>query len=271
MKICYSTNGFKNHSLNNSFEIISALGFQGVEVAITTEHFPNLDLLNQAENLVKASKKHNIPITNLHAGEPFLLSKTAHYPSIITENKNERNKRIQFIKEVMELGNEIGCRNITITSGLLESTSNKENAWHILLESINRTIELLYPNMQLLIEQEPEMFVATTEDLSKLMVDSQHRLKINLDIGHLQVNGENISNSLKVLKDDLVNIHFEDIKNQIHQHLLPGQGEINFVPFFSTLKTIGYQGNLTADLYPFSHMAQEAATITRNFLKKFEL
>lgn len=271
MKFCYSTNGFKNHSLDEAFQIISSLHYHGVEVAITIEHFPKLDLLKQTTALRSASQKYNLPITNLHAGEPFLLSSTAHYPSIISANKQERLKKIQFIKDVIELGSEIGCPNITITSGLLEKGQDRENTWLVLQESILRSLEMLYPKMQLLIEQEPEMFVATTEDLLLLIKETDHRLKINLDIGHLQVNQENIASSVRILKDDLVNIHFEDIKNNIHQHLLPGQGEIQFTPFFESLNEISYQGFLTADLYPFSHMAKNAATITRDFLKKFEI
>ena len=271
MKYCYSTNGFKKHSLDQAFEIISALGYDGVEVAITEEHFPQLNLLKQADILIKASQKYHLPVTNLHAGEPFLLSTTAHYPSVISTNKQERLQRLQFVKNVIELGNEIGCPNVTITSGLLENNQDRNVAWLNLSESIFRTMELLYPKMQLLLEQEPEMLISTTEDLLLLMKETEHRLKINLDIGHLQVNKENISKSVKTLKEDIINIHFEDIKNNLHQHLLPGQGEIDFKPFFNTLKEISYSGYLTADLYPFSHMAKEAASITKDFLTKFKI
>lgn len=271
MKYCYSTNGFKNHSIDKAFEAISSLGYHGVEVAITTEHFPQLDLLKQAKILINASEKYHLPITNLHTGEPFLLTKTAHFPSIISSNKTERLKKIEFIKNVIELGNEIGCPNITITSGLKEANKNQNDTWEILLESLSRILELLYPKMQLLIEQEPEMFVATTVDLLYLMEETDHRLKINLDIGHLQVNREIITESIQDLKLDLINIHFEDISNHIHQHLIPGQGEIDFRPVFKTLKEISYKGFFTADLYPFSHMAEESATITMDFLKKMEI
>ena len=170
----------------------------------------------------------------------------------------------------MELGNNIGCPNITITSGILENGQDRKSAWNILEDSIPRILDFLKPSMQLLLEQEPEMLVASTEDLLLLIEHTNQRLKINLDIGHLQVNQENISQSILLLKNELINIHWEDIKGTIHQHLLPGQGDIEFTPFFSTLKNMAYSGYLTADLYPFSHMAKDAATITKKFLSKFD-
>ena len=98
---------------------MSDLQYDGIEIAITTEHFPNLNLLSQVQLLNRLSKVYNLPITNLHVGEPFLLSKVAHYPSIISSDKQKRLKKIELIKDVTELANEIGCQNITITSGII--------------------------------------------------------------------------------------------------------------------------------------------------------
>lgn len=271
IKYCYSSNGFKKNTLEQTFKILSDLKFDGIEIAITEEHFPKLNLLNQAKLLKKLSNDFSLTITNIHVGEPFLLSKTPHYPSIISSEKSERLKKIELIKEAIELGNEINCQNITITSGIIEEKQNKKSAWPILLESIERSIELLYPNMQLLIEQEPEMLVGTTEDLLQLIQETNGRLKINLDIGHLQVNQENIPKSIHALKGNLVNIHIEDIKNNIHQHLLPGEGDIDFSAFFAEIRNVGYSGLITADLYPFSHQSEEAAKTTQKFINKFKI
>lgn len=270
IKYCYSTNGFKNNTLEQTFTILSNLNFDGIEIAITKEHFPDLNLFQQSKLLKKLSKEFSLPITNIHVGEPFLLSKTAHYPSIISSEKSERIKKNELIKETIELANEINCQNVTITSGTIEKEQNKVEAWEILLESIERSIALLYPNMQLLIEQEPEMLVASTDDLLQLIRKTSGRIKINLDIGHLQVAQENIPSSIQALKKYLVNIHFEDIKNNLHQHLLPGDGDINFTAFFEELKKIGYAGLVTADLYPFCSKSEEAAQITQNFLNKYK-
>jgi protein FrlC len=271
IKYCYSSNGFKKNTFEQTFKILSDLKYDGIEIAITEEHFPKLNLLKQTQLLNKLTAEFNLPITNIHVGEPFLLSKKPHFPSIISSEKSERLKKIDLIKESIEFANEINCQNITITSGVLEEGQNAKSAWHILLESIERSIELLYPKMQLLIEQEPEMLVGTTADLLQLIEDTKGRLKINLDIGHLQVNRENISKSIQLLKNSLVNIHFEDIKNNIHQHLLPGEGDIDFSAFFKEIKNISYSGHITADLYPFSHKSVEAAQFTQKFLNKFKI
>lgn len=267
-QICYSTNGLKNHSLTEAFSLIHRSGFQGIELAITNEHFPTFDFNKQKNNLGQIIEKTNANITNIHTGEPFLLSTAQHYPSLITTDNHERKKRIDFIGSIINLAQSIHCPYVTIISGLIEEKDSHENAWATLTDSLQQLISKTSSGITLLLEQEPEMFINNTEHLLKLIELFDGKIKINLDIGHLEVIKENISKSILLLKDHILNIHFEDIKDNIHQHLLPGDGQINFKPFFQVLKDINYRGNLTADLYPFSHIAEKALTITHQFLQK---
>ncbi|PCJ56165.1 MAG: hypothetical protein COA79_19710 [Planctomycetota bacterium] len=268
-QICYSTNGLKNHDLTTAFSLIKQNGFDGIELAITNEHFSDFNFVGQIDHLNQIIQKTSANITNIHTGEPHLLSSTQHHPSLVTTDKSERQQRIDFIISVIKFSKAINCANVTIVSGLIEDADNESNAWENLEESLHQLISNSPDGITILIEQEPEMFINNTEHLLKLIDVFKGKIKINLDIGHLEVIKEDISESILALKDHILNIHIEDIKDNVHQHLLPGEGEIDFSPFFKTLKDINYQGYLTADLYPFSDIAEKALKTTHQFLIKY--
>ena len=54
--------------------------------------------------------------------------------------------------------------------------------------------------------------------------------------------------------------HLEDIApTRVHQHLIPGDGAIDFDAVMRAIKGIGYDGWLTIELYPYVEDPDEAA------------
>jgi sugar phosphate isomerase/epimerase len=61
--------------------------------------------------------------------------------------------------------------------------------------------------------------------------------------------------------------HLADIAtNRIHNHLIPGEGSINFRSVLKTIETIGYKGFVTVELYPYQHNPNEAAKRAYEYL-----
>ena len=55
--------------------------------------------------------------------------------------------------------------------------------------------------------------------------------------------------------------HLEDIAaTRVHQHLIPGDGAIDFTAVMRAIKGIGYEGWLTIELYPYVENPDEAAS-----------
>jgi sugar phosphate isomerase/epimerase len=47
-------------------------------------------------------------------------------------------------------------------------------------------------------------------------------------------------------------VHIEDIGNsRIHQHLVPGDGAVDFAEVFAVMKKLGYEGDISLELYPY--------------------
>jgi sugar phosphate isomerase/epimerase len=60
--------------------------------------------------------------------------------------------------------------------------------------------------------------------------------------------------------DQISHVHLEDIgKNRVHQHLVPGDGAIDFPAIFAALSDIRYNGHVTVELYPFENSPQRVA------------
>jgi fructoselysine 3-epimerase len=52
----------------------------------------------------------------------------------------------------------------------------------------------------------------------------------------------------------------------VHNHLIPGRGEIDFRPVFAAMDDIGYDGFVTVELYPYQDCPVQAAKEAYHYL-----
>jgi sugar phosphate isomerase/epimerase len=64
----------------------------------------------------------------------------------------------------------------------------------------------------------------------------------------------------------LVNVHIEDMKCGVHEHLMFGDGEIDFPPVIHALRETNFAGGIHVELSRHSHMAPQAAQQAYDFL-----
>ncbi len=64
----------------------------------------------------------------------------------------------------------------------------------------------------------------------------------------------------------MVNVHIEDMRSGVHEHLQFGEGEIDFPPVLAALQETGYQNGLYVELSRHSHVAPTAAEHAYKFL-----
>jgi len=59
-------------------------------------------------------------------------------------------------------------------------------------------------------------------------------------------------------------VHLEDIaSSRVHQHLLPGEGAIDFTSVLKALKSGGYKDWVTIELYPYIENPDTVARLAR--------
>jgi sugar phosphate isomerase/epimerase len=92
---------------------------------------------------------------------------------------------------------------------------------------------------------------------------------LTVDIGHVHcVETGPIADYLRAWQTRIFNIHIEDMRKGIHEHLRFGEGEIDFLPVLRTLREIGYDGCVNVELSRHSHMAPEMLRESFEFLQR---
>ncbi len=122
-------------------------------------------------------------------------------------------------------------------------------------------------NVIIAFEPEPGMFIDTTGAFDELSsrIDSPN-FRLTLDIGHLHCQGEPIVETIRRHASRLANVHIEDMRRGRHEHLMFGEGEIDFPPVLQALSEAGYAGGVYVELSRHSHEGPTAARGAFEFL-----
>ncbi len=270
--LCYSTGSlppFKD--FQQLVDLLKDSPFSGIELVITPEFLTQWKDKDYWTKSLRTLLENGFCIRNIHMGFPTLLSSTPHSPGIGAKQSEQREQKLEAIKKSIEIAFFLEAPHFTVTTGMLDNLTplHLQEKW--VYDSMEIIVEMADHRLIVGIEQEPEHIIHSTEQLLTLCKKFKGKVKANFDIGHSQVLKENIEESLQSLFPYLYNLHFEDIKKNIHQHLLFGEGEIDFLPLFTLLKKLNYKGDMTPDLYPFTDQHVKALKASATFFKHHSL
>ena len=269
LKLAFSTNAFRNYSIEQSISIIAKTGYDAIELMCDVPHaFPPISE-EQVISIQNSLKKNKIDISNLNG---FMMCAIGdfHHPSWIEHVPLRRQKRITHTINCIDLAKKLGVKTVsTEPGGPLESITEKKG-FEIFKECLDQVIPIAEKNkIKLLIEPEPNLLIEnSTQFLNFISNFNTKYLGLNFDIGHFFCVREEPVTLLKSLKDYISHIHLEDIaSNRVHEHLIPGKGAINFQEIFEALNSINYTGFVTVELYPYQKNPEQAAREAMEFLK----
>lgn len=275
MKLAFSTNAYKRHDLVSSIESIANIGYRGVEIMCDVPHAypPNLDYFDR-KMLKEKLEKTNLYISNLNAFMLYALGDTYH-PSFIEKEWSERQKRIDYTLQCIDLAADLGAPGISIEPGGPLHGADRVWALKVFREAVEMIGEYaVKKGVSVLIEPEPGLLIESAAQFLSFIRDiDSSAVGLNFDIGHFFCAGENLVETVCLLAPYTRHYHLEDIAaNRIHRHLIPGEGAIDL---FSVLKAIagtGYQGYITVELYPYEEnpaiSAKQAYDYISPILKK---
>lgn len=107
-------------------------------------------------------------------------------------------------------------------------------------------------------------FLTSTKEASALIRDiNSPFIKVLFDIYHMQIMGENISETLKDCIDAIGYIHIADAPGR-HE---PGTGEIDYGRIFNSLRAMNYEGVIGFELIPSSD-SDAAILAIKDLIKK---
>jgi L-ribulose-5-phosphate 3-epimerase len=271
----YNTNGFAHHRLKDSIRILRKLGY--ASFAISLDHNA-INPYAAKWDMEAATTRHFLHKHNrglrcvIETGARFLLDPwEKHQPTLISPDERGREKRIRFLCKAILIGARLRADAVSFWSGTPVDQPGEKILWDRLVDGCRRVCDYAeQQRVRLAFEPEPGMFIDTMARFAELKERVNRPLfGLTIDIGHLHCQGEvPISDYLRQWKDWLWNVHIEDMRRGVHEHLMFGEGEIDFVPVLRTLDEIGYQGGVHVELSRHSHDAVETAKKAMAFLKQ---
>ena len=269
----YNTNGFAHHKIEDALQILAELGYRSIAFTLdynTVEPFA-ANAIARARELGKMAQDLGLNLV-IETGARFLLDpRRKHQPTLISKQASDRKKRVDFLLRCAELGLAMGSNTLSFWSGKPDFEAAEDSYWQLLIEQcieISKQVE--NSGMKIAFEPEPGMFIDTMDKFEQLHKAILHsKFGLTLDIGHLEcMNEMPLLPHLEKWSSVLWNIHLEDMRRGVHDHLPPGEGSIDFGKVFEGLNKIKYEGGVHWELSRHSHDAVETARKCRQFMQK---
>lgn len=217
-KIGFRTSGLRNLPLETALDGIVQAGFQTAEFCI--EHpeasKATLELARQMGleiSSVSYHGKNDDPDIRLENGKRAIRMAVESSVSVVVLGSPSMN-RDSFLSEAADLY-EMCCK------------LGVKPAW----------------------ETEPGTVLEGIDEFNLYIPSLGCNAGINLDIGHLHLQGRCTFEDISSLGSRISHVHIEGMNRSEHRHLLPGMGDMNWEYLFCGLAHAGYTGPLTIDLF----------------------
>jgi sugar phosphate isomerase/epimerase len=266
----YSTNAFVRFSLEEAIKKIAGLGFNGIEIMCDQPHLypPDFD----GEDLARIKElidQYQLRVTNLNSFTLFAVGDT-YLPSWIEPEKERREIRIKHTLQCLNLADTLGCPNISVPPGGPLKGMERGKAMSLFYQGLEKIIPVAEDlGIKVLVEPEPDLLLERTSEFKAFIngVKSAH-VGLNFDMGHFFCAGEDPAVAFEELFEWVGHVHLEDIAaTRVHNHLIAGQGAIDFQQIFETMRRLGYEGDMSLELYPYVDRPEEAAKESLNYLR----
>jgi sugar phosphate isomerase/epimerase len=277
MQLAYNTNGLANHNLLDAIGLLAEIGYTGISITLDQGALNPYDQtlnaqLAEVAGLLLSQRLRCV----IETGARFLLDPLhKHEPTLVSPAPSARARRVDFLKRAIDIAAQLKAQCVSLWSGVVHDGAAQDEAFSRLVDNLPAVLEEAdRQNVALAFEPEPGMLIDTIDRYNEMLEWLTNkrinvaRLGLTIDVGHLHCQGEvPIPEKICASKDQLVNVHLEDMRAGVHEHLMFGDGEIDFPPVIAALAQIRYDGLLSVELSRHSHEGPEAARRAYNYLR----
>ena len=248
MKLSISTFVYYNYSIEEAVKRISGCGYQGIEIWGGRPHAYRNDLSkSEILSLRKLIEKFRLEIS------AFIPAQFRYPTCLCSPNTKIRKDSVEYIKDSIVTSLKFGCKKVSICPGHTLYGQGYEKGIEQLSASILELHKFAFKkDVVLLIEPahrfESDLILTVKDGVDFILNLGLENLGIAMDTGHCYVNNESLVECVSLLKSLPYHIHIDDNHGTSDDHKIPGEGEIDFLPFFKELEKNGYDGFLTVEL-----------------------
>ena len=272
MLLGYNTNGLAFHRWQDGLELLAEVGYRAVAITVDQNCLnPFADGFKIELSEMRRTLERLQLRSVIETGARFLLDpRQKHEPTLISSTTDGRSRRVDFLCRCIDIANELNSDAVSFWSGVWRG-DDAIPAWQWLLDGCRRVTDYAEQHhVQLAFEPEPGMLIETLEQYGELAEQvASPRFGLTIDIGHVEcVEAGSIADHLRRWAMPLCNVHIEDMRRGVHEHLRFGEGEIDFPPVMAVLREIGYTGCVNVELSRHCHMAPEVLRESFEFLSR---
>jgi len=236
----------------------AALGYDGIELMVRDP--AGLDWARTKAVLDEAGLETPQVVTGELFGADGLC--------LVTVDQDLHRRAVERTRAVIDLAAYLGAMvNVGRLRGQLKFLGDEPDAWDVAVERLRGVIAYA-AEQGVRVTLEPinryeTDFVFSAADGVRLVQDLNcDNLGLMLDLFHMNIEDASIEEGLRQAKDRLWHVHIADSNRRY-----PGCGHLDFDGIFATLKEMGYQGYLSAELLPLPD-PDTAARKTISFLRE---
>jgi sugar phosphate isomerase/epimerase len=269
----YNTNGFTHHRLEDALSILADLGYRSV--ALTLDYHclnpfdPDTSLNVTAFR--KVLQRLGLRCV-IETGARFLLDPwNKHQPTLLAGRPEDRGRRLDFLRRAVDVAADLAADAVSFWSGRSTETADSDVLLARLVAGCRELCDYAAGRrVRLAFEPEPGMYLDTMAGFAALFDRVAHpAFGLTLDVGHLYCTNEDPAGPhLRRWHQCLWNVHIEDMRRGVHDHLPFGEGDVNFAEVVHSLKEIDYAGGIHVELSRHSHDAVETARRSMAFLRQ---
>lgn len=260
MLLGYNTNGLQSHRLEDALELLADRGYQAVALTLDVQHLDPFRC-TAADVAAVAQRLERLGLTPIvETGARFLLDpRHKHEPTLMTRDRAARQRRLDFYGRCAAVGRDLGARTLSFWSGIDRVRDADSESW--LDEGVRAACAVVRDRgLQPALEPEPGMAVGSMADWDRLVGSlGGDAPALTLDVGHLYVTeDEPALDLIRRYAGSLAQVHLEDMRRGVHEHLMPGEGEVDFGGVYAALEESSFRQAVCFELSRDSHRAVEA-------------
>lgn len=281
VKLAFSSNAFRAHSIEEAISILAGIGYQGIELMADAPHAWPADMTpSRIESIRLALERHHLAVSNVNA---FMMcayrdpatgrAGTFHWPSWIDKDETTREARIKHTVACVDIAAAVGAKTVSTEPGGPLEGRTRDEAYRLFSQGLARAAGRgVNQGVTVCIEPEPGLIIekgGQYEEFVKGYVDYPG-VGLNFDMGHFYCVGEDPAALIRGVGRTASHFHLEDIAaDRVHFHLPPGEGAMDYREIFAALKEIAYPGWVTIELYPFQEDAPAVARRAFDFISPY--
>jgi sugar phosphate isomerase/epimerase len=271
-RVGYNTNGLAHHRPLEALALLSELGYEGVALSPDVGPLDPFALERRTVLELRMAAADGGLTLAVETGARFVLDpRRKHFPSLLEDAPLDRARRLDFLKRMVDLANDLGAGVVSFWAGRAPSgelgdgpEAPPEELWQRLVAGVaDLLLHAEGSAVALAFEPEPGMFLerpAGFRELRRRLGSAGAGLGLCLDVGHLLCTGDlPVSKVIAEHARELVHVHLDDIRAGVHEHRMFGEGDLDLGEALLALVGASFRGMAAVELSRDSHRGPSAA------------